>query len=48
MFNVKTLNAISPIYQEFLKENEYNVGSDVQNPEAVALLLRNWLDNDWS
>ena len=37
MYNVKTLNAISPIYQEFLKENEYNVGSEVQNPEAILV-----------
>ena len=37
MYNVKTLNAISPIYHDFLKESEYNVGSEVQNPDAILV-----------
>ena len=37
MFNVKTLNAISPIYEEFLKANEYNVSAEAEHPEAILV-----------
>lgn len=37
MFNIKTLNSISPVYQSILPESEYSVSPDAQNPQAILV-----------
>ena len=37
MYDIKTLNAISPIYQVILKDHEYNVGAEIENPQAILV-----------
>ena len=37
MYNIKKLNAISPVYHGILAGNEYNVNSDVDNPDAILV-----------
>ena len=37
MYNIKTLNSISPVYQSILTEGEYNVSADVEKPDAILL-----------
>lgn len=37
MFTIKTLNAISPVYQGILKTDSYAVGPDVENPDAIMV-----------
>ena len=37
MYGVKTLNSISPIYHEYLYDTEYEVGPEVENPQAIIV-----------
>ena len=37
MYNIQTLNSISPVYQDILKAGEYNVGPDVERPDAILV-----------
>lgn len=37
MYTVKTLNSISPVYQEILKPSEYAVGPDAERPDAILV-----------
>ena len=37
MFNIKTLNKISPIGLKHFSEKKYNVGDNVENPDAILL-----------
>ena len=37
MYQVKTLNAISDIYREYLQDTEYDVGAEVENPQAIIV-----------
>ena len=37
MYNIKTLNAISPIYRNILKEKDFCVGPEIENPEAILV-----------
>lgn len=37
MYNIKTLNSISPIYKNTLSEQEYNVASDAENAQAILV-----------
>ena len=37
MFNIKTLNSISPVYKNVLADSEFTVGSDVENPDAIIV-----------
>ena len=37
MFNIKTLNEISPVYKNVLSAEEYNVGKDIENPDAIIV-----------
>ena len=37
MYNVKTLNSISPVYQDILRGEEYNVGSEAEHPDAILV-----------
>ena len=37
MYNVKKLNSISPVYYGILPNGEYNVSSDVENPDAILV-----------
>ena len=37
MYNVLTLNAISPVYHGILREGEYRVGANVENPDAILV-----------
>lgn len=37
MFNIKTLNSISSVYKQYLPKTEYQVGSDVENPDAIIV-----------
>ena len=36
-YNIKTLNSISPVYHDILRESEYNVGADVESPDAILV-----------
>jgi D-3-phosphoglycerate dehydrogenase len=37
MYKVKTLNEISPIYEEYLPKAHYSVGPDIKDPDAVLV-----------
>ena len=37
MYNIKTLNSISPVYRNILKEDEYTVAPDAENPQAILV-----------
>lgn len=37
MYNIKTLNSISPVYQDILKPDAYCVGGDAENPHAILV-----------
>ena len=37
MYNIKTLNSISPIYKNTLSSMEYNVSADAENPQAILV-----------
>ena len=37
MFNIKTLNSISPVYQNVLADSEFAVGKDIENPDAIIV-----------
>ncbi len=37
MFNIKTLNEISPVYKNVLAANKFTVGKDVENPDAIIV-----------
>ena len=37
MYNIKTLNSISPVYQNILRESEYCIGAEVENPDAILV-----------
>ena len=37
MYNVLTLNSISPVYHGTLRDGEYLVGSSVANPDAILV-----------
>lgn len=36
-YNIQTLNAISPVYHGILKDGEYLVGSNLNNPDAILV-----------
>ncbi|MBR2571269.1 MAG: 3-phosphoglycerate dehydrogenase [Clostridia bacterium] len=37
MFRIKTLNSISPVYQQCLSDHDYEVSSTVENPDAIIV-----------
>ena len=37
MYNIKTLNSISPVYENILKSDLYNVAADAENPDAILV-----------
>jgi len=37
MYRIRTLNEISPIYREYLPEDQYAVGAEVEAPDAVLV-----------
>ena len=37
MFNIRTLNTISPVYRNVLADSDYQVGPDVENPQAIIV-----------
>ncbi len=37
MYNIKTLNSISPVFAEVLDLNKYNVNADIDNPDAIIV-----------
>ncbi len=37
MFKVKTINAISPVYRDYLSEKDYCVAADVDSPDAIIV-----------
>lgn len=37
MLNVQTLNSISPVFHDILRDSEYNVAADVTNPDAILV-----------
>ncbi len=37
MYNIKKLNAISPVYHGILPNNAYNVSTEVANPDAILV-----------
>ncbi|MBR1821937.1 MAG: phosphoglycerate dehydrogenase [Clostridia bacterium] len=37
MYNIKKLNSISPVYHGILPDSEYNVNSEVDNPDAIIV-----------
>ena len=44
MYNVKKINAISPVYHGILPNGEYNVNADVENPDAILVRSANLHD----
>ena len=44
MYNVKKINAISPVYHGILPNGEYNVNSDIENPDAILVRSANLHD----
>ena len=37
MYNIKTLNAISPVYRDVLSDSEFSVGAEIENPDAIIV-----------
>ena len=37
MYNIKKLNAISPVYHGILSDADYNVSGDIENPDAIMV-----------
>ena len=37
MFNIKTLNEISPVYKNVLAADKFTVGKDIENPDAIIV-----------
>ncbi len=37
MYKIKTLNEISPIYREYLNQDQYQVAADIEAPDAILL-----------
>ena len=37
MFKIKTLNAISPVYHEYLSDDQYEVSSSIEKPDAIIV-----------
>ena len=44
MYNVKKINAISPVYHGILSNGEYNVTADAENPDAILVRSANLHD----
>ena len=39
MYNIKKINAISPVYHGILPNGEYNVNTDVEDPDAILVQI---------
>ena len=39
MYKIKTLNSIQPVWQDILKEDQYCVGNDVQDMDAIIVRI---------
>ena len=37
MYNIKKMNAISPVYHGILPSGEFNVNAEVENPDAILV-----------
>ena len=37
MYKILTLNAISPIYHDYLSDSDYEVSSSMENPDAIIV-----------
>ena len=46
MYNIKKINAISPVYHGILPGGEYNVSADVENPDAILVRSANLHEMD--
>ena len=46
MFNIKKMNAISPMYYGILPGGEYNVNTDIENPDAIFVRSANLHEMD--
>lgn len=46
MYNIKKLNAISPVYHGILSDAEYNVSGEVENPDAIMVRSADLHDMD--
>ena len=46
MFNIKKINAISPVYHGILSSGDYNVNTDIENPDAILVRSANLHDMD--
>ena len=44
MYNIKKINAISPVYHGILSNGEYNVTTDAENPDAILVRSANLHD----
>ena len=44
MYNIKKINAISPVYHTLLPNGEYNVSTDVESPDAILVRSANLHD----
>ena len=41
MYNIKKINAISPVYYSILTNGEYKVSADIENPDAILVRSAN-------
>ena len=46
MFKIKTLNEISPVYHDILRDGEYQVGADITEPDAIIVRSADMHDMD--
>ena len=46
MFNVKTLNEISPVYKNVLSDSEFTVGKEISQPDAIIVRSADMHDMD--
>lgn len=37
MYNIKTINEISPVYRKFMREDGYTVSPEIENPDAIIV-----------
>ncbi|MEG1514257.1 MAG: 3-phosphoglycerate dehydrogenase family protein [Clostridia bacterium] len=44
MYKIQTLNAISPVYHEYLSDTEYEVSPAIENPDAIIVRSADMLE----
>ena len=47
MYKVLTLNSISPVYHDYLSDQDYEVSAGVENPDAIIVRSADMHEMEW-